>query len=351
MAHEPVTNESDDTADNAGDNAGYKAGDNAADNAGDDTAADDATPDTAEAATSEAGLRAALPAPLRRLMAAREPTPRTRRVLAAVGAVGVTIALVLSLRALDVSLSTLRPGPLLVVALVLTPATMLANAAELRVMAAGTATRPLPWSPAVQVVVLATAANLLPVPGAALVRLQALRTRGATTAASALINLAGAGAWLGTGLVIAGGALLVLRGAAAGPAIVLGVAATAVSAVLVRRAAHPGRATRTTLALLGVEAGVTVLHGARLLTVLVALGVELDLGQALVIGVSAPLSAAAGVFPAGIGLAEALSAALAPLVALPVAAGVAATGLNRVIGLAVTAPVALWFATRRHADG
>lgn len=294
------------------------------------------------------GLRAALPAPLRRVLAAREPTPRTRRVLAAIGGVGVTIALIVSLRTLEVSLGTLRVGPLVLVALVLTPATMLANAAELRVMAAGTATRPLPWSQAVQVVVLATAANLLPVPGAALVRLQALRTRGAGTGASALINLAGAAAWLGTGLVIAGGALLVLRGAAAGPAIAIGAAGTVVAAELVRRAAHPGRAVRTTLALFAVEAGVTVLHGARLLTVLVALGVELDLGQALVIGVSAPLSAAAGVFPAGIGLAEALSGALAPLVALPVAAGVAATGLNRVIGLAVTAPVALWFAARRE---
>lgn len=293
------------------------------------------------------GLSAGLPAGLRRVLAAREPSPRTRRVLSAVGGVAVVVALIVSIRALEVSAATLRWGPLALVALVATPATMLANAAELRVMASGTTTRPLRWGDAVEVVVIATAANLLPLPGGALVRLQALRPRGATTSASALINLAGAGAWLGTGLVIAGGALLVLRGPAAWIAVAIGVAAAGVAAGLVRRAALPGRVARTTVALFAVEAGVTVLHGVRLLLVLVGLGVPLDLVQALVIGVSAPLSAAAGVFPSGIGIAEALSGLLAPLVALPVAAGVAATGLNRAIGLAVTAPVAAVYATRR----
>ncbi len=321
----------------------------------DESAPDDAVQNPTGPATGATGERdgelpGALPAPLRAVLSAREPSPRTRRMLAAIGGIGVVVALVVSLRTLEVSPGTLRLGPLVLVAVVLTPATMLANAAELRVMAAGTATRPLPWSAAVQVVVLATAANLLPIPGAALVRLQALRTRGASTGASAMINLAGAAAWMGVGLMIAGGALLVLHGAAAGVALALGLAPVVAAVVLVRRAAHPGRALATTAALLAVEAGVTVLHGARLLGVLVALEVPLTLTQALVIGVSAPLSAAAGVFPAGVGLAEALSGLLAPLVALPVAAGVAATGLNRVIGLAVTAPVALSFAVGRRSE-
>lgn len=282
-----------------------------------------------------------------RLLAAREPSGRTRQVLAALGAIGVLIALVVSVRALEVSPTSLRWGPLALVVLVLTPATMLANAAELQAMAAGTATRRLRWSEAIEVVVLATAANLLPVPGAALVRLQALRTRGATLRASALINLAGAGLWLGTGLIVAGA---LLGGVGGLSAVAVGFAAGAAGIVLVARAARPGRFVSTTVLLAAAELSVTVLHGLRLLTVLVALGVDLELTQALVIGVSAPLSAAAGVFPAGIGIAEALSGLLAPLVALPVAAGVAATGLNRIIGLAVTAPVAFVLAARRRSS-
>jgi hypothetical protein len=288
----------------------------------------------------------ALPTPLRRLAAARDPSPRTRRVLLVLGAVGFVVAMVWSLRALEVRWDELAWWPLALVLLVLAPATILGNAAELKVMAAGTCDRPLPWGEAVRVVVVATAANLLPLPGAAIVRIQALRTRGASAAAATGINVAGAGAWLGTGLVVAGVALAPVAGWQAALAGAVGLAACAVAGVVVWRSARRGRGWWTFGALLGVELLVTVLYGVRLLVVLVALQVPLELVQALVIALSAPLSAAAGVFPSGIGLAEGLSGLLAPLVAVPAAAGVAATGINRVLGLAVTAPLAGVFAAR-----
>lgn len=287
---------------------------------------------------------------VRRLGAARDPSPRTRRVLLVVGLAAFVVMLVVSLRSLDVGFDEVAWWPLVLAALVLTPLTILGNAAELRVMAAGTAERPLPWLEAVRVVVLATAANLLPIPGAALVRIQALRTRGATGTAATGINVAGAGAWLGSGLLVAGLALLPVRGVGALLVAAIGLAGCLVAGLIVRRIARPGRAARTTVALIAVEVLVTVLYGLRLLVVLAGLQVDLDLQQALVIALSAPLSAAAGVFPSGIGLAEAISGLLAPAVALPAAVGVAATGLNRVIGLAVTAPVAGWLAARSPAD-
>jgi len=287
---------------------------------------------------------------VRRLGAARDPSPRTRRALLVVGLVAFLVMLVVSLRALEVGFDEVAWGPLVFAGLVLTPLTILGNAAELRVMAAGTAQRPLPTLEAVRVVVLATAANLLPIPGAALVRIQALRTRGASGTAATGINLAGAGAWLGSGLLVAGLALLPVRGPGALVVAAVGVAGCTVAAMVVRRVARPGRAARTTVALIAVEVLVTVLYGVRLLVVLAGLRVDLDLQQALVIALSAPLSAAAGVFPSGIGLAEAISGLLAPAVALPVAVGVAATGLNRVVGLAVTAPIAAWLAARSPVD-
>ncbi|HSK22727.1 MAG TPA: hypothetical protein VK906_06110 [Egicoccus sp.] len=291
-----------------------------------------------------------VPALVRRLAAARDPSPRTRRVLLVVGLLAFVVMLVVSLRSLEIGFDEIAWGPLVFAGLVLTPLTILGNAAELRVMAAGTADRPLPGVEAVRVVVLATAANLLPIPGAALVRIQALRTRGAGGTAATGINVAGAGMWLGSGLLIAGLALLPLRGAGALLVAAAGLAGCVVAALIVRKVARPGRAARTTAALVAVEVLVTVLYGLRLLVVLAGLRVDLDLQQALVIALSAPLSAAAGVFPSGIGLAEAISGLLAPAVALPVAVGVAATGLNRVVGLAVTAPVAAWFAARSPVD-
>jgi hypothetical protein len=292
-------------------------------------------------------LRAALHA----VTAAREPSPRTRRWLAALGGAAVLVAVVVSIRALEVRPADLRLGPLLLVLLVLTPLTIAANAAELRVMATATAPQRLSWADALQAVVVATAANLLPLPGAAVVRVQALRIRGASAGAATAINVAGAGVWLGTGLLVAGGALLVVgepdRRWAAGIALLVGLAGSLVSLVVVGRAALPGRAVRSAVALVGVEAAVTVLHGVRLLVVLAALQVTLGVEQALVIALSAPLAAAAGVMPAGIGIAEALAGLLAPLVALPPAAGVAATGINRILGLAVTVPLAAGLAARR----
>jgi hypothetical protein len=73
---------------------------------------------------------------------------------------------------------------------------------------------------------------------------------------------------------------------------------------------------------------VTVVHGLRLWLVLLALGVEVSVRQGLALGAAAPLAAAAGVFPSGLGLAEALTAVIAPIVALPAAAGFAATALG-----------------------
>ncbi|MFA9446125.1 hypothetical protein [Egicoccus sp. AB-alg6-2] len=287
---------------------------------------------------------------VKRVGAARDPSPRARRVLLVLGLVAFVVMLVVSLRALEVGFDDVSWWPLVVAGLVLTPLTILGNAAELRVMAYATAQRPLPWSESVRVVVLATAANLLPIPGAALVRVQALRTRGASGAAATAVNVAGAGAWLGSGLLIAGLALAPVRGPVALLAAAVGVVGCVVAALIVRKIALPGRALRATLALIYVEVTVTLLYGVRLLVVLAALRVDLELLQALVIALSAPLSAAAGVFPSGIGLAEAISGLLAPAVALPAAVGVAATGLNRVVGLAVTAPLAGWLASRSPVD-
>jgi hypothetical protein len=291
-----------------------------------------------------------LPAPLRRLAAARNPSPRARRVLSVLALALFVGGLAVAIPNLDVSLAELAIGPLLLVAVVLTPLTIVANAAELRVMADATQDpgRRLGWLEAIRVVVLATAANVLPIPGAALVRIQALRTRGATAAAATGINLAGAGAWIGTGLIAAGVALLGVGGWRAVLALVVGIVACVVAGIVTVRVARPGRWRRSFAMLLVVELLATVVHGVRLLAVLAALQVSLGLVESLVIAVSAPLSAAAGIFPSGIGLAEALAALLGPLVGVAAAAALTATALNRVIGLVVTAPLALLFGGRTN---
>jgi hypothetical protein len=289
---------------------------------------------------------------LARLARLRSPSPRVRALLMVVAGLGVAVGVVWSIDRLEVSLADLRLVPLLALVLVLSPATIWANAAELRIMTRVVSPqgRPMGWALALRTVLVATAANLLPLPAGAVVRIQAMRTEGVGTVQATSVNVVGAGAWIAAGLLVA--ALAALGAAPPAPvalALAVGLAGFAVAGVLAARLAtrSPGRAAAS---LLGIETVTAVVHGVRLYVVLLALGLDVTLAQGLALGAATPLAAAAGVFPSGIGLAEALTALIAPLVALPAAAGFAATAIGRVVGLLVIAPLALAVGARDLRD-
>jgi hypothetical protein len=281
---------------------------------------------------------------VRRLAGWRSPSPRWRGVVL-LAAVGVfVVGVVASFRGLELAPGDVRWWPLLVLAVVGTPATIAVNAAELRVMG-HLLGGDLPWSRAVRVVVLATAANVLPVPGGAVVRIQALTAAGAGAVRATGVNLAAALVWVATAVTVAGVVALRLAPGPAVLAVALGGVGTVVALTAVRASATR-RSARGLIALSVVELVTTLLHGGRLWLALVVLGVPVGLDRALVIGVAGPLSAAAGVFPSGLGLAEVLAAGLASLVALAPAAGFGATAVVRVVGLATSAPLALVLGVR-----
>ena len=287
-----------------------------------------------------------MPPALARLARLRTLPPQWRSVALLVAAVLFVGGIVLSLDDLDVSLADVRWWPLVVVALVGTPATILANAAELRAMGRCLAVE-VSWGEAVRVVVLATAANLLPLPGAALVRLHALHAAGASLGRSGAVNLVAAGVWVAAALGVAGVSALAYDPLLGAIALAGGMAGIAVCAGLLRPVA--GRwDPRAYGELLLVEVVTTMVHAARLWLVLLAVGIGVQFPQTLVLGASAPLAAAAGVFPSGLGLAEVLSALLAPVVALQASAGFAATALSRIVGLIATAPLAVVLGVREH---
>jgi hypothetical protein len=202
------------------------------------------------------------------------------------------------------------------------------------------------WTTALRTVLVATAANLLPLPAGAVVRIQAMREEGVGGGRATSINVIGAGAWIATGLLVAA---LAAVGSAPTVAVVLtlgaGLAGVGLAVALVARTATVPTARASTL-LVGIEAVTVVIHGLRLVVVLLALGLDVTVRQGLTLGAATPLAAAAGVFPSGIGLAEALTALIAPLVALPAAAGFAATAFGRVVGLLVIVPLALGIGAR-----
>ncbi|HSK15804.1 MAG TPA: hypothetical protein VK915_06505 [Gaiellaceae bacterium] len=286
---------------------------------------------------------------LSRLYAAtrRTPSPRTQRVLLIVAALVFFVGGWYALRSLDVAFEDIRWVPLLVAGVVGVPLTQLANTFEY-VLSARMLGHRVAFMPAVQLTTVATAANLLPIPGAFLVRVQGLRTMGShyrgALASTAVIGLA----WIGVSALLAA-VLLAVSGSWV-PAVILGAAGVPLLVVahawLTR--AVPVRAERRRLAalILAVELFAVVTNAGRLVLILVALGVEASLGQALVLAVSSSLAAAAGILPGGFGLRELIAAALAPLVGLPASAGFAATAINRVIGIVVLAPVTVALALR-----
>jgi hypothetical protein len=273
----------------------------------------------------------------------RRPSPRAQ-------AVALLLALVLFVGGgltawdrLELSVADLAVAPLAVLLAVLVPATIVVNAAELAVTGRIVGVRFAPML-LVRTVVVATAANFLPIPGAALVRVQALRSAGAGLGAATSVTVVTAVVWVAASCAVAGTALLSVGRLAVGAAflgvgVALGVVSVGAMARQKDRVLPTGRAVAEIVA---VEAALIVVSALRMLTVLLAVGIGADLVQTLVLTVSGALAATAGVFPGGLGLTELLSAALAPLVALPAAAGFTATALNRLAGVAVTAPLAAW---------
>jgi len=185
---------------------------------------------------------------------------------------------------------------------------------------------------AVRVSVLGTAANLLPLPGALMVRTQALAVE-AGLKRSAGVGAATGIVWLAVSLGLSGVGLSTFGRSG------LGAAAMLVGAILLGAGLAIGRALgadRRTLGLLAVtEAALAATGALRLYFILLALSVDVSPAQAVSLAASSAVASAAGVFPAGVGIREALSGFLASMVDLPAAVGVAAAAIDRLSGLAV----------------
>jgi uncharacterized membrane protein YbhN (UPF0104 family) len=286
--------------------------------------------------------------PAQRLLAARRPSARTERLLLLVASAAMVGGAWYALRQGAVDPSGFRWAPLLLAAALGVPLTAATNAGEywITAQAAGATLRPMV---ALRTTILATAANLLPLPGGPLVRIQALRTEGIATGASTQVTAAAGTSWVAVAALLAAGGGAVVRaphGAVVALA-ALGVVVGAVSVVLLRRATvHRVGWQRVLLRLVVVEVASVAISAARLYLLLLALGVPARASTALVLALAGVLATAVGVVPAGLGVREGLSALLAVAVALPAATGFAVSLLDRVVGLLVASPVALLLSWR-----
>lgn len=260
-------------------------------------------------------------------LAEYRPSPLTRRVLGVSALLVFLVSLGVAFRhlpALD-----LRPELLLVVAAG-AAAVFGINTAELRITG-HLSRRPLSWHDAAEKTLWATAANLLPLPGGPLVRLQAVADGPDGWSGATRCTLVPGAAWFAATFLAAGAALAVLdRPAPALAAAVLGAGGILVTWLLMPRDAT-GPA--TVLPLSALEIGFVAASSLRLIAIFAALGHPIAVPSAVVLTTAAVLATAAGVFPGGLGLRELLAATVAPLLGIPPSLAVLVSALDRVVGL------------------
>lgn len=199
---------------------------------------------------------------------------------------------------------------------------------------------------AAKIAVLASAANLLPLPGAVAVRAQALRQRGVATKHALWATAVTGASWVGVALVLAG----LLH--ANFESIQSGVAITAAGLMLVVFAAVMIRITTGEMQLKNLGLIVTVeilsvlLGTLRYLVVIRGLGHQISVHQALSLVVAGILATLLGITPGGLGIREAIAAAVSPLVGLAASIGVVGAALDRIIALPGLAVLALMVASK-----
>lgn len=254
--------------------------------------------------------------------------PLIRRSLRILGLGLLVAGAVWAVAALDLDLAELALWPLLLNLLVLSPLNLILAAVTLQVSAAALQ-HPIGLGRATNRTAQAVLAELLPLPGGAMVRGAAMVEAGAPAKAAASMVIATA--LLTLAMILTGAGLaLALLGLSLGWALMIGAAAgTAIlTALMARRLAL-----RFIAAMLGLRVLTILLSVLRLLASLAALGQAGTAAQALLYTLAATLGASIAIVPGGFGVNEALAAGLAQMIDASPAAAFMAVALNRCLDL------------------
>ncbi len=240
-----------------------------------------------------------------------------------------------AIRNLDLDWQTLALGPALLNLIVVAPLILFVAAVTLR-LSARVLGLEIAFPTAVSTVAHANVAELLPLPGGAIVRGAALVQAGAGVKDSARVVMLTAILTLALTLGFSALAFVALGHPVGWALAGLAFLGAGVSAALLYRKAGPG----LLAALIAIRLLTLALSIWALWLSFQALGHMASLLEAAMLSVSAVLGSAASIVPAGLGINEAIAAGLASLIGTSAAAAFLAVALNRVIGLLAGAVLA-----------
>lgn len=239
--------------------------------------------------------------------------------------------LAVSASALGRSEIGLSAPPLAALALICIPVMLCLNAIETE-WVARLFRRSFGLLPALKITIAASAANMLPLPGAAAVRVLSLSSLDVPATRGTGATLAVAALWLGMSLLVAASSLAVGHRLLAIGAALLGLACLSIA---LAGLAHLASNRAAIAVLAGVKLALTLVSVVRLMLCFAALGAPINIEAACVFALAGVLGSAASVFPAGLGVREGVAAALAPLVGVSSALAFLATALDRLVAMAV----------------
>ena len=273
--------------------------------------------------------------------------PLWMRVVLGLAACGFILGIYLSYRAQPDILESLNWASLVLVTFVGVPIIMMLNILEFQTSAKLVGQR-FSLVQAAEITIIGSVANMLPVPGGTMVRVAALKAGGATIKRGTSVTLLVSGLWVGISFIYSGLWLLWLEITAFNLGLLLlggGVAALVICVFLSLKVMNDGSIIAK---LTMLKIGLVVADATRIFGCLVALGEAASFAQASVLAVSGVLGAAVSIVPAGLGIREGAAALLAPIVSVSIASAYLAASLNRITGLLIMTPAALYLALRSN---
>jgi hypothetical protein len=272
---------------------------------------------------------------------------RTQLTVTLVVSIGLVVASVWAWRRANLSLSAIDWVALAINFFVAAPATLVLKMFEYDAAARLIGTRARPRR-ALEVSIVSSAANLLPIPGSLLVTARSLSEQGATYGEAAFASVIPGLAWLGIAGVIGGISVGIAGNAIIGAVVFAGgCACLGVAAAMFLRSAPASGRLRLATRIVVIETSWVGLSGFRMWLALRAIGVEATPAQVLALAVTGAMAVAIGFLPAGLGAREAFIALLSPIINLPLSQGIVLGVIDRVVWISFLAVAAIALAIWR----